>query len=287
LVVRLDRPVPPPFEPAPLGTAAVGMALHVAGFPTGLPMKSVDGCTVRSHVSGTDAYRIDCDLFAGSSGSGIFDDAGALLGVYTQGAGDYRPRGPGECSVALVLTQDGMLSSGVGTPQLGAFLPVAPAIEALCAAGHPSPLCGLAAACGDGVCSFGETTASCSDDCAPPTCGDEVCSPGEDFDCAVDCGARDRVAECSATTDAGAIPDAGAITTDAGDDAAPDAGAPAAAPSCAASRGYGRSAAWMALAMLALGTSSSLVRSRARSVASKRHSDARRSAPAPHPRVAR
>lgn len=227
--VVLDRPVPPPWEPAPLGAAEVGAPLHVIGFPTGLPMKSAHACSVRDHYAPSDLFRMDCDLFAGSSGSGVFGADGALYGVYTQGAGDYVPRAPGECMVPLRFDQDGHRSDGTGTPQYGVFQPAMAALAALCASDRPTVLCDRPPRCGDGVCSLGEREVSCAD-CAPDVCGDGVCSPTEDAACVADCGE----APVCAAPDAGS-PDAGAVDAGSKDAGASDAaaGAPSVV-SCAA-----------------------------------------------------
>jgi hypothetical protein len=216
VVIELDRPVAAPYGPMPVAEVRphVGESLRVAGFPTGIPMKIASGCSVLDYYEAGDDYRINCDLFAGNSGSGVFDSSAELLGVYFSGAGDYRPRAPGECFVRQTLAEDG---TGVGVvPQLGSFEPIESAIDSLCATGYPSALCGGAAACGDGVCSSDETFASCAADCDDRRCGNGVCELDEHFSCAADCG--ERAVTCASDAGVPAVPDAGVSRADAGAD---------------------------------------------------------------------
>lgn len=202
-VVVMDRSVSAPFGPATISPdpPAVGTPLRAAGFPSGIPMKTVDGCEVIEHSSDAGWYRMNCDLFAGNSGSGVFDVNGALLGVYSQGPGDFRPGSDGGCAVAVTLDDDGMLPSGVGVPQLGTFVPAGAAVRMLCERGIPTNLCGTGGSCGDDSCSSGETPALCADDCER-VCGDAVCSLGEEIGCSVDC-------RFGGTESCGTVPDGG------------------------------------------------------------------------------
>jgi MYXO-CTERM domain-containing protein len=70
--------------------------------------------------------------FGGNSGSGVFDDDGALVAILDSGEDDYVPRGA--CNVVNVL--DPAMATGEGLTY------VRPAIEALCRTpGLESPLC--------------------------------------------------------------------------------------------------------------------------------------------------
>jgi hypothetical protein len=187
-IVQLDRPRLVAGIAAPIAPrAALGDPLFVPGFPTGIPMKVAPACAVLDYFADGDTYYMNCDLMAGNSGSGVLDATGAVLGAYVLGAGDYRPRAPGECKVRFVLGQDGT-SPTTPVPQLGGYEPAEHAVTALCAGGYASPLCGGAAACGDGACTDVETPATCAADCAAPRCGDGVCDLGEEHVC-LDCGA--------------------------------------------------------------------------------------------------
>lgn len=92
-VVRLDRVVDPArHTPARMRDtpAQNGEALGVIGFPTGLPAKVDLGAHVldaRPHEG--DYFTLDSDTFAVSSGSGVFDSEGALLGILARGTRDF------------------------------------------------------------------------------------------------------------------------------------------------------------------------------------------------------
>ena len=62
----------------------------VIGYPAGLPVK-VDGGArvVDPRPSRGDSFTLSSDTFAVSSGSGVFDRAGALVGVFARGRRDY------------------------------------------------------------------------------------------------------------------------------------------------------------------------------------------------------
>lgn len=220
VIVELDRPVAAPFAPMPVAStrAAIGDRLHVAGFPTGIPMKLASDCSVLDYYDAADEFRMNCDLFAGNSGSGVLSESAELLGVYSLGAGDYRPRPGADCFERQMLAEDG---TGVGVvPQLGSYEPVDAIVAALCSTRYPSPLCRRSPGCGDGVCSGAETFASCDADCAAPACSNGTCELGEDFDCPADCGMHAR---CDSLPDASAPrPDASTGARDASP--APDAG---------------------------------------------------------------
>jgi len=93
-IIELDRPVvgraPATLridpEPAPNGTA-----LTLIGHPNGIPMKVAGDASVLD-FDGIELYT-DLDAFFGNSGSGVWDDAGQVVGILVAGSpADYRPR---------------------------------------------------------------------------------------------------------------------------------------------------------------------------------------------------
>lgn len=184
-IVQLDRPVAGDYLPATLGPVPTteGAAVGAIGFPTGTPMKVARECSVRGFNAML--VRHDCDTFHGNSGSGVFDELGALWGVHVGGAGDYDMQG--DCFVTKVYTADGMVPGIPSAPQFGSAAIIEPLLPVLCDSGWPTPLCDLEASCGDGVCSGSETHERCTDDCAAPACGDGVCEVLAELDCDEDC----------------------------------------------------------------------------------------------------
>ena len=177
-VIQLDR-APAGRIPVVTRTSALAPAEPVAviGCTSGLPLKIDTGGQVLDPRDPTDDYfLVNSDTFQGSSGSGVFDGQGQLLGVLVRGGDDYKDSSDGGCKVASVvdnLEQDGgtvakvesdggmLISDGEEATYVGR------AIEGVCATGWPSPrLCGTAARCGDGFCSESETRTDCPQDCA-------------------------------------------------------------------------------------------------------------------------
>jgi hypothetical protein len=207
-IVQLDRPVVgrTPASFAPLGglplappaddsepepprePLALGEALLMAGFPSGIPLKLDSGGRVANPRTNIGNFFVaSVDAFRGNSGSGVYDASLRLVGVLTDGATDYR--NVGSCQVVSVLPVT-QAEEGVHYAHH--------AVQALCARGFPSArLCGtVAPACGDGFCSGDETSESCAADCdelfAVPdmwTCNPSWWDAGDDCDC--DCGVRD------------------------------------------------------------------------------------------------
>src|SRR5436190_7469307 len=185
-VLQLDRAAGAGRRPVALasGDPAPGQALTVIGFPSGLPAKIDGGAVlVDARARLRDYFTLTSDTFAASSGGGVFDAAGDLLGVFARGSKDFVDRGP--CRAVRTLAGDPSTSEEAATY-------AARAREALCAAGWPSlRLCGMAPACGDGVCSGGsEDAASCARDCPAASCGDLLCERAEWDSCPADCGDR-------------------------------------------------------------------------------------------------
>lgn len=91
-VIRLDRPVVG-RTPAPVDVGfgvSTGDPLLVVGFPSGLPAKLDDGgFVVDDRAAVRDFFTATTDTFGGSSGSGVFDAGGTLIGVLVRGEADY------------------------------------------------------------------------------------------------------------------------------------------------------------------------------------------------------
>lgn len=181
-ILQLDRPVTD-RSPVSIGAdPAVQATAVLAGHPSGIPLKIDRQGRVAQLYQG--AFTATVDAFGGNSGSGVFDANGAIMGVLSGGARDYVPNG--SCYVVNTTTGEG---ETIGLVSL--------AISDLCATGYPSVrLCpGATVRCGDGVCSTGETSASCPADCGAArdagtvtsTCGDGVCTSPERTTCQQDC----------------------------------------------------------------------------------------------------
>src|SRR6185369_16322465 len=96
-IVALDRPVGqllgPPAPVAAAGARAAGEAVTVIGFPSGLPVKVDPSSLIDPRPGALDYFTLASDTFQGSSGSGIFDGAGQLAGVFARGTADFVDRG--------------------------------------------------------------------------------------------------------------------------------------------------------------------------------------------------
>lgn len=138
--VRLDRPVIG-HSPAPVRAEeplAYGTPLVLIGHPNGIPMKIDSGGVVTSTFAG--GLTATVDAFAGSSGSGAFDGEGRVVAILRAGGDDYVA--DGACNRVLVIdpapADDG-----------DSLTSVVPAIDAFCATGVVSPVCGSAPQPGD------------------------------------------------------------------------------------------------------------------------------------------
>ena len=170
-VVQLDRPVDPSLAPVTLGAAAAlsaGQAVVTIGFPSGLPVKINPAAVLDPRAATLDYFTLASDTFEGSSGSGVYDAGQRLVGLFARGTADFVDRG--SCSAVRVVVTPDAASAESATY-------AAVAVAALCAAGWPSQrLCGVAPACGDGICSPpAEELANCPVDCSGPVCGDGLC----------------------------------------------------------------------------------------------------------------
>lgn len=131
-VIALDREVVG-HAPALVDRAQppAGASLTLIGHPDGIPMKIAGG----AHVvrSGATTFTATVDAFAGNSGSGVFDDAGRVVGILDSGNEDYA--WTGSCFVVNVLDE----SSGLGE----SLTAVDAAMAAYCATadGAASPAC--------------------------------------------------------------------------------------------------------------------------------------------------
>jgi hypothetical protein len=104
-VIRLDRAISP-FEPSALRTARprTGEAVTAIGANGGLPFKAARG-TVRDVRAADDYFEYNADIFVGGSGSGVFDDGGALLGIEVRGGVDFELTAEG-CYRSRIVPED-------------------------------------------------------------------------------------------------------------------------------------------------------------------------------------
>jgi len=172
-IVQLDRPALAPRKPATLskGVLTRGEPVVALGFTSGVPAKIDTGAEIIDPRSGSlDYFKLNSDTFAGSSGSGLFDTKGELVGVLVRGGEDYVDDLERGCKVATRVA-----TGEDGSPwEQGTY--AQQAIDALCESGWPSQvLCGIAPRCGDGFCTMDEVAGSCPTDCIA-SCDDPPCS---------------------------------------------------------------------------------------------------------------
>jgi hypothetical protein len=110
---------------------APGEALAVLGFPAGLPQKADRGAHLLDARGGADVFTLDSDTFRGSSGSGVFDAAGKLLGISASGEHDFVSDADAGCLRAR------RLPAGASATHYEVASYLAPALRALCA-GEPA-----------------------------------------------------------------------------------------------------------------------------------------------------
>jgi hypothetical protein len=101
--LRLERPVQPPRQPAPLRRAtasrlSVGEPVLFVGASGGVPLKADQGGAITS-LGGPwyDYFVASTDTARGASGGGAFDAEQALLGILERGSPDFRA-GPMMCN---------------------------------------------------------------------------------------------------------------------------------------------------------------------------------------------
>lgn len=134
-LVRLDRKVTGHrvLAVAADDTLAKGDALYMFGYPSGLPLKVVDGAKVRD-ASDPGFFLADLDAFGGNSGSPIFSEkSDAVQGILFAGGYDFRLNADETCVIAYRSGQD----EGGGEASTKAAL-VHPLIHASRAAQEPS-----------------------------------------------------------------------------------------------------------------------------------------------------
>ena len=147
-IVRLDRPVvgreAAPIDPTD-DAVAIGSSITVMGFGSGLPLKIDTGGVVISSTSGLNQFDGTPDTFGGNSGSGVFDDAGNVVGILVAGQADYVERVGQNCYEVNRLDPD------VDDPVGETITYVHRAIEELCDGGDATEhLCGPGAGGGGG-----------------------------------------------------------------------------------------------------------------------------------------
>lgn len=162
----------------------LGFPVVLIGFPSGVPVKVDSGGTVRSSIAGV-SFRADVDGFSSSSGSGLFDDEGALVGFLQQGARDYVPEG--DCNIVNTLPP-----SADGGEQVG-YLDLA--LTAYCESDADSPLC---------TCDGGPCREPAGIDAGPSDAGPRDSSTDAESDAGM---SADASATDASTTDA-SMPDA-------------------------------------------------------------------------------
>ena len=157
-IVELDRPVGGGHVPAPVALeprpVRNGAALTMLGFPSGIPAKVDEGGRVYDARAGElDYFLSSHDSFSGSSGSGVFDEDGVVVGVLFAGDDDWERRGGCWVAYELPETAAGSWSSYAGV-----------AVEELCATGYESArLCGAAPPADAGSGDAGSSDAGSSD----------------------------------------------------------------------------------------------------------------------------
>ncbi len=103
-VIRLDRWAAQEKLPARIRRERDAVAgdegLTVLGFPAGLPLKAEMAAGVRdARAAALDYFVMRADTYAGSSGSGVFNALGELVGVVSRGETDWRLE-EGACRVS-------------------------------------------------------------------------------------------------------------------------------------------------------------------------------------------
>lgn len=138
--VELDRPVSDVRHPVTIARLGVveGEQVPVVGYPAGLPAKvDMEAKVLDTRARYLDHFTLSSDTSIGSSGSGVFNTQGELLGVLARGRPDFVYDAERSCQVSIRVPEP---PAGASAEQANY---VTPAIRALCATGFPSVrLCG-------------------------------------------------------------------------------------------------------------------------------------------------
>lgn len=159
--IELDRPVVPPRRPAPVVPKAVATddLLTVIGYPDGLPVKIDPAARVLDPRTGNDDYfTMASDTFEASSGSGVFDADGDLVGVFVRGGIDRQFRSEERCFASRRVT-----APDPAKAEHASY--VAQALSCLCAAGWESETLCPEHRSSSGPCSSRTTTPSADAGC--------------------------------------------------------------------------------------------------------------------------
>ncbi len=174
-IVRLDRGVGASRKPVELQLKAdsvdEGAPLLQVGTPLGTPIKVDDGASVQLAGSIDSGFFLgNTDGFSGGSGSGVYNEAGRLIGIYGGGRADFSNDPDRDCLAPVVLDSGGELITYAFS-----------ALQDYCAR-SPEDL-RLCPACGDGNCHDLENPSSCVSDCP----ASQACALIDDS-CASTCG---------------------------------------------------------------------------------------------------
>jgi V8-like Glu-specific endopeptidase len=135
-------------QPVGVSTQALDLehTFSIVGTPSGLPLKVEAEVEVLNPSIGPGRFAVASDTFEGSSGSGVFDRGGQLVGIVSRGAADYMASDAG-CQVPNRVSSSDPPGGGEQVIQL------APLLAELCASGWSS----------DTLC----PAPDCADDCTP------------------------------------------------------------------------------------------------------------------------
>ena len=119
-LIELDRALPGKALKIAKATPAVGTAIFMIGYPSGLPQKITDGAKVATVVG--NKFKTDLDAYGGNSGSSVFNAAGEVVGILVDGNQDYRLNSKLNCIESNQMNS-GLAGEGVSSiTQFAAFL---------------------------------------------------------------------------------------------------------------------------------------------------------------------
>jgi uncharacterized protein (TIGR03382 family) len=131
--IRLDRAPERPIAPLRQEDApfALNTSVAVIGYPNGIPLKyAPNGAVINPRAEQVDFFEATLDTFGGNSGSGVFNDAGEVVGILVRGERDYETTDDG-CDIVNVLSSDRTIEEGAEDVTY-----IARALEGLCRTGH-------------------------------------------------------------------------------------------------------------------------------------------------------